>query len=772
MKTEIKCLTKQIIYIIIILMLCNFIIPTYSYAVETEEGGSLIEVIAQFLCFIPDAVINILQEMFVTPERIQLEDETYSIKYSPGIIFSGDVPAFDINFIDPNTDIRNVNNYNSYIIKKEKEYYDYVNSGKENFYVTEIVYNEKKETATAKAGSKTYSKRHLMALGTEKSFADTVYYEETKADGKKYFCIEYFIYSNFNGTPIYIYYDVEDIELTEENIEEMNLVATYDSTAFILKPTIASWYNALRKIALAGLLSALVYVGIKIIQTSSSAKEQSKYKNMLKDWLVALCLLFVLHYIMSITITVVGKINEVVKASSIAANGEDILMTSVRNQILNGDSWSQVLTYVVIYCVLAVYTIIYTIQYFRRTIYLAFLTMIAPLITLTYPLDKIKDSKAQAFDMWIKDYIFFSLIQVVHLLIYYIFLGNAIDLSRAGNWLYAIVAIGFITPAEKLIKKMFGFEKSKTLGAMGAGATGALIMNAIQKMPHGDSKKEGSEEQGESKGGEATKLVRTVGVNPFVDSTEETPTSDYSRKIPDFSGMPSPSEALDSSQMLASTKKEEKNTLKGVGAVAGKYTLKALKGAGRTSLRLGLGATGAVIGFSSGIVQGDAQKAMSGLAIGVSAGDSVAKKTIDTIRTVEKIPEKIDEVVDTWREGAYGKEVAQNAKFDRVFRNSNEYRELQKDSGFPQKDFDKKVQTMLNEGITDTKKMKKILKNHKLDPRRYSMENSIKYSKMAEECPEKILHDEVKFIKFCQDRKLGLSEEEIVQLRKDIINFK
>ena len=38
--------------------------------------------------------------------------------------------------------------------------------------------------------------------------------------------------------------------------------------------------------------------------------------------------------------------------------------------------------------------------------------------TMEELLDKIKDSKSQAFDMWIKDYVFFSLIQVVHLLIY------------------------------------------------------------------------------------------------------------------------------------------------------------------------------------------------------------------------------------------------------------------------------------------------------------------------------------------------------------------
>lgn len=101
-KLKIQNLSKQIICIIIILMLCNFIIPNYSYAVSANGGGSLLKVMAQFLCFIPDAVINCLQEMFISTDEI---DDTatgeYKILYGPATIFSGEIPAFDINFINP-----------------------------------------------------------------------------------------------------------------------------------------------------------------------------------------------------------------------------------------------------------------------------------------------------------------------------------------------------------------------------------------------------------------------------------------------------------------------------------------------------------------------------------------------------------------------------------------------------------------------------------------------------------------------------------------------
>ena len=70
-----------------------------------------------------------------------------------------------------------------------------------------------------------------------------------------------------------------------------------NDTAFTLKPTIAKWYYALRTLAIVVMLLILVSIGIRIM-TSSIASEKSKYKNMLVDWVVAFCLIFIMHYIM------------------------------------------------------------------------------------------------------------------------------------------------------------------------------------------------------------------------------------------------------------------------------------------------------------------------------------------------------------------------------------------------------------------------------------------------------------------------------------------
>lgn len=64
-----------------------------------------------------------------------------------------------------------------------------------------------------------------------------------------------------------------------------------------LRDTIAGWYYALRNFAIVALLSVLVYVGIRMI-LSTVAQDKAKYKVMFKDWLVALCLVVVMHYMM------------------------------------------------------------------------------------------------------------------------------------------------------------------------------------------------------------------------------------------------------------------------------------------------------------------------------------------------------------------------------------------------------------------------------------------------------------------------------------------
>ncbi len=107
---------------------------------------------------------------------------------------------------------------------------------------------------------------------------------------------------------------------TDEPEEQNQYILKTDGNAIgKLRTIIASWYVALRTIAIVGLLSVLIYIGIRII-ISSTSQDRAKYKQRLVDWVIAFCLLFFMHYIMAAAVNVVGKIDEVL-GDSISLKG-------------------------------------------------------------------------------------------------------------------------------------------------------------------------------------------------------------------------------------------------------------------------------------------------------------------------------------------------------------------------------------------------------------------------------------------------------------------
>lgn len=301
-----------------------------------------------------------------------------------------------------------------------------------------------------------------------------------------------------------------------------------ESSSMVLHDIIASWYVAFRNIAIVGLLSVLVYIGIRVI-ISSSADDKAKFKQRLMDWLVAVCLLFFIHYIMAFTLTIVEEVTKMfgeVQTIDVIVTGSNTkdkkneemkfkttLMGYIRFMVQSEDIM-QIAIYLILYLVLVIYTLMFTFTYLKRVLYMAFLTMIAPLVALTYPLDKISDGKAQAFDMWIKEYVFNALIQPIHLCLYTMLIGSSMQLVVT-NPVYALVAMGFLLPAEKFIRKMFGFEKASTPGSLGAVAGGALAWKAIGQLGK-LAKGKGSGKGGSGSDGDSGGLS-----NPKIDKTSD-----------------------------------------------------------------------------------------------------------------------------------------------------------------------------------------------------------------------------------------------------------
>ncbi len=297
-----------------------------------------------------------------------------------------------------------------------------------------------------------------------------------------------------------------------------------------LRNTVAGWYYALRNFAIVALLSVLVYVGIRMI-TSTISQDKAKYKVMLKDWLVALCLVVVMHYIMIIILNLssmitdaiagpggaassqteslmqkVGTITEADKSYTVTHDGKSydniraIMVTTDENNQVTGLEFYDIgnaLAFMLLLLVIIFYTGLFAVKYLKREFTIIFLILLAPISAVTYPIDKIVDGKAQAFNKWFYEFLYNIIIQPFHLLIYVVLAGSATQLAN-DNILYSIICFAVMIPAEKFIKEMFGF-RDKLGSPLGGFAGGAIASQLFNKMKGGGSSgKSGKEEENNS----------------------------------------------------------------------------------------------------------------------------------------------------------------------------------------------------------------------------------------------------------------------------------
>lgn len=402
--------------------------------------------------------------------------------FSPEEIFSGDILLFDVNFFNPQTQLKAL---------------------------TRVIDND---------GNEIEEKTYDISNNTK--------------------VLNNALAANENEKLKYYYY-LRDPSLGDT--EENRIITSRQNTALDLQPLVSQWYSAIRNIAIVASMSVLLYVGIRMLLASVS-QEKAKYKQMLFDWVVGVCLLFFMHYIMVFSVEIVEAFNDIIATTqpsvvdledaigNVDGNGElghldgfdqvvlmeddddkyisDKLkelgmanlvdestnpaqiiwptnlmgMLRLKAQVSYGDM--AFVGYGLCYVMLVLFTVYFTFVYLRRVLYMAFLTMIAPLVALTYPIDKISDGQAQGFNKWLKEYIFNLLLQPLHLLLYTVLVTSAYELAST-NVVYSLVAIGFMIPAEKLMRSFFGFEKASTPGSFAGAAAGAAMLNSgLQKFLH------------------------------------------------------------------------------------------------------------------------------------------------------------------------------------------------------------------------------------------------------------------------------------------------
>lgn len=277
------------------------------------------------------------------------------------------------------------------------------------------------------------------------------------------------------------------VELTDINF--FNIDGASTDVIKTLRSSVSSWYIGIRNIAAALLIIICIYVGIRLA-LALTGEEKAKYKQMLKDWIASVALLFVLHYAMLFMITLNNAIVKGIEDGIVSATGADSIRDLSEQFFtftwVDSDGNFQFSFIIgninaILYLMLKIMTIVFLIMYLKRMVTIGFLIIIAPLVTITYSIDKISDGKAQGMNTWFREFSYNVLIQPFQCIIFAALASIASTLAGVGtvtSGFMALFLLIFIFEAEKLIKHIFHFQAS-TLGD--AIASAALAASITQK---------------------------------------------------------------------------------------------------------------------------------------------------------------------------------------------------------------------------------------------------------------------------------------------------
>lgn len=254
-------------------------------------------------------------------------------------------------------------------------------------------------------------------------------------------------------------------------------------TIDVIFQNIRQYYYILRNFSIAILLLILLYIGIRMA-ISTVASEEAKYKKMLKDWVISLVLLFVLHYIIILTFFVNNVLVDAL--SKIGGYGSMSFDPDTFGALFVEAAKPGIgITYLIVYGSFVVGTLAFAIMYIKRTIVLGFLIVISPLITITYSIDKMGDGKSQALNAWMKEFIFTVIIQPFHCVIYLVFYASIMGVIEKeqdlGAMIFASACAFFMLKAENIVRKIFGVQPNSIGNAIGAGAMALSVTSGLFK---------------------------------------------------------------------------------------------------------------------------------------------------------------------------------------------------------------------------------------------------------------------------------------------------
>lgn len=271
------------------------------------------------------------------------------------------------------------------------------------------------------------------------------------------------------------------------------LMLAQDPIIIQLKKLIAVWYYIIRLLAVAAMCVTLIAIGIKMA-ISTIASDKAVYKRMLVDWVVGMILIFTMHYIMYFSIIITDMLVNTVRESANQVNKVSMMQLATTskdkdeviksNQDLEVDVYEEIRTRaydlnlviglmgMIMYITLVFMAFKYTLIYIKRFLTLAVLTLMAPGIGVAYALQKVLSGKSSSLKSWLTEYLLNLLIQVVHALMYAIFISAALkySLENIAGVLIALILMNFSLKGEAIFRRIFNLDPGNK-GLLGATET-------------------------------------------------------------------------------------------------------------------------------------------------------------------------------------------------------------------------------------------------------------------------------------------------------------
>lgn len=218
----------------------------------------------------------------------------------------------------------------------------------------------------------------------------------------------------------------------------------------IIKQQVASWFYAMRTLAIIASLIVLIYAGIKMA-VSTLAEDQAKYKEMLLHWVSSFIILFILPYVLIFTLNVEESLRNMIPEQSQGTTFEQTIHKKISTDITSESIMTSVGAFILL-VILTYYQVQFFAKYIMRLLKAAFLVIISPLITITYSLDT-----GKAYKKWFEQYVGVVFMQVIHTLIYSIFMFSASEIAVRAP----IISVAFfmaLSRGEKIFNYLFGLK--------------------------------------------------------------------------------------------------------------------------------------------------------------------------------------------------------------------------------------------------------------------------------------------------------------------------